>query len=110
VRFRWTCLGTGRPGCSAFGAAAPLTHPATGYQLAESLRLASAVAETATSALGTGPDAALAATQALLWPPSARAAHLLRRRGLEALLRLHRPGARVFRGSSRSRSADDGIT
>ena len=80
-------------GVLGFGAAAPFTHPATGYQLAESLRLAPAVADTAASALGAGPGAALAATQALLWPPSARAAHLLRRRGLEALLRL--PPARV---------------
>jgi lycopene beta-cyclase len=80
-------------GVLGFGAAAPLTHPATGYQLAESLRLAPAVADTAAGALGTGPGDALAATQALLWPPSARAAHLLRRRGLETLLRL--PPARV---------------
>jgi lycopene beta-cyclase len=76
------------PGVLGFGAAAPLTHPATGYQLAEALRLAPAVAGAAVAALPGGPGAALAATRALLWPPSARAVHLLRRRGLESLLRL----------------------
>jgi lycopene beta-cyclase len=76
-------------GVLGFGAAAPLTHPATGYQLAESLRLAPAVAGAAAEALGRGdPAGALAAARAVVWPPSARAVHLLRRRGLEALLRL----------------------
>src|SRR5882757_5520223 len=93
-------------GVLGFGAAAPLTHPATGYQLAEALRLAPAVAETATSALGTGPDAALAATQALLSPPTCCAAEAWR-----PCCGCHRPGCPSFsRGSSRSRSADDGIT
>jgi len=83
-------------GVLGFGAAAPLTHPATGYQLAESLRLAPEVARAAAADLGDsgrGPAAALASTRALLWPPSARAVHLARRRGLEALLRL--PPARL---------------
>jgi lycopene beta-cyclase len=76
-------------GVLGFGAAAPLTHPATGYQLAEALRLASAVAGAAAESLGRGDAAgALAAARAVVWPPSARAVHLLRRRGLEALLRL----------------------
>jgi lycopene beta-cyclase len=86
-------------GALGFGAAAPLTHPATGYQLAEALRLAPEVAASASGALGGGPGpeggpgAALAATGAVLWPASARAVHLVRRRGLESLLRL--PAARL---------------
>jgi lycopene beta-cyclase len=77
-------------GVLGFGAAAPLTHPATGYQLAESLRLAPAVAAAAADALdgAGGPAAALAAARAVVWPAGARAVYLLRRRGLEALLRL----------------------
>jgi lycopene beta-cyclase len=80
-------------GALGFGAAAPLTHPATGYQLAEALRLAPEVAAAAAGALGGGPGAALTATGAVLWPASARAVHLVRRRGLESLLRL--PPARL---------------
>lgn len=80
-------------GALGFGAAAPLTHPATGYQLAEALRLAPEVAASAAGALGGGPGTALAATGAVLWPASARAVHLVRRRGLESLLRL--PPARL---------------
>jgi len=84
-------------GVLGFGAAAPLTHPATGYQLAEALRLAPEVAGAVAGALGGGPGggpaAALAAAGELLWPASARAVHLVRRRGLESLLRL--PPARL---------------
>jgi lycopene beta-cyclase len=79
-------------GVLGFGAAAPLTHPATGYQLAEALRLAPEVAGVVAGALGAGSGAgsgaALAAAGKLLWPASARAVHLVRRRGLESLLRL----------------------
>jgi lycopene beta-cyclase len=88
VRFALDLPRHAGPGVLGFGAAAPLTHPATGYQLAEALRLAPAVAAAAATALPGGPAAALAATRALLWPAPARAVHLLRRRGLESLLRL----------------------
>jgi lycopene beta-cyclase len=80
-------------GALGFGAAAPLTHPATGYQLAEALRLAPEVAGAVAGALGAGPGAALAAAEQLLWPVPARAVHRLRRRGLESLLRM--PAARL---------------
>jgi lycopene beta-cyclase len=80
-------------GALGYGAAAPLTHPATGYQLAEALRLAPEVAGAAAGALGAGPGAALAAAEQLLWPVPARAVHRLRRRGLESLLRM--PAARL---------------
>lgn len=70
------------PGVLGFGAAAPLTHPATGYQLATALTLAPRVAD----ALVVDLDAD--AARQVLWPPGARATHVLRRRGLECLLRL----------------------
>jgi lycopene beta-cyclase len=81
------------PGVLGFGAAAPLTHPATGYQLATALRLAPAVGAALADGLADGPSAALRQAADVLWPAAARAAHLLRRRGLESLLRL--PSARL---------------
>lgn len=72
----------------AFGAAAPLVHPATGFSLAESLRLAPALAQALARHLPGSPAAATAAAQAVLWPPTARAVHALRHVGLEALLRM----------------------
>jgi lycopene beta-cyclase len=71
-----------------FGAAAPLMHPATGFSVAATLRLAPAVAGALAAHLPGDPRAALAAAHTALWPPAARAVHLLRRRGLEALLRM----------------------
>ncbi|HEY4004378.1 MAG TPA: lycopene cyclase family protein [Pseudonocardia sp.] len=71
-----------------FGAAAPLTHPATGYQLATALRLAAPVADAIATGLARGPAQAAHAVDAVLWPPGARLTHQLRRRGLECLLRL----------------------
>src|SRR6266545_1840260 len=64
-----------------FGAAAGLVHPATGYSVADTFRLAPGVAE------------ALAARSSyaawrVLWPAPARAVHALRRRGLSVLLGL----------------------
>ena len=75
-------------GVLGFGAAAPLMHPATGFSVAASLRLAPVVADALAAHLPGDPPAALAAGGAVLWPPAARAVHLLRRRGLEALLRM----------------------
>lgn len=71
-----------------FGAAAPLVHPATGFSVAASLRLAPQVAEAVATHLPEGPDKALAAAQETVWPFAARAVHRLRRIGLEALLRM----------------------
>jgi lycopene beta-cyclase len=67
-----------------FGAAAPLMHPATGYSVATSLRLAPIVAAAAAGAPGTP----LAAARSALWPRTARLTDVFRRRGLEALLRM----------------------
>ena len=69
------------PGVLGFGAAAPLMHPATGFSVADALRLAPIVAE----ALATG---GVPAAQRRIWPARALAVHRLRRIGLEALLRM----------------------
>lgn len=71
-----------------FGAAAPLIHPATGFSLAASLRLAPRVADTLVTGLPDGPDKALAAAQETVWPRAAKVVHQMRRIGLEALLRM----------------------
>jgi lycopene beta-cyclase len=76
------------PGVLAFGAAAPLVHPATGFSVATSLRLAPVVADAVAARLPTGADSALAAGRSAVWPPGARAVHRFRRVGLEALLRM----------------------
>jgi lycopene beta-cyclase len=64
-----------------FGAAAGYTHPASGYGLADALRLASAVAE----AIATG---GAAAARRVVWSRRAAAVHRLRRAGLGTLLAL----------------------
>jgi lycopene beta-cyclase len=63
-------------------------HPATGFSVAATLRLAPAVADALATHLPGDPRGALAAAQTVLWSQPARAVHLLRRRGLEALLRM----------------------
>lgn len=68
------------PGPIPFGAAAGLVHPATGFSLAETFRLAPAVA----SAVRGGDRA----VRRVLWPASARLVYRLRRRGLATLLSL----------------------
>jgi lycopene beta-cyclase len=76
------------PGVLAFGAAAPLVHPASGFSVATSLRLAPEVADALAAGLPAGPGAALAMARSVLWPPGAAAVHRFRRIGLEALLRM----------------------
>ncbi|MFK0248890.1 lycopene cyclase family protein [Amycolatopsis azurea] len=68
-----------------FGAAAGLVHPATGYSLATSVRLADPVADAIALAWDRGPAAAASAAHGAVWPSSARAVHGLRRHGLRAL-------------------------
>lgn len=72
-------------GVLGFGAAAPLIHPATGYSLAASFRLAPQVADAIAADLP-HPGRALAAAHRTVWSPSAKAIHRFRRIGLEALL------------------------
>jgi lycopene beta-cyclase len=74
-----------RPGVITFGAAAALVHPATGYSVADTFRLAPRLAEAIRAELRRDPAAA---GRRVLWPPAARAVHLLRRRGLAVLLAL----------------------
>ncbi|CCH33471.1 lycopene cyclase family protein [Actinosynnema sp. NPDC047251] len=66
-----------RPRRGAFGAAAGLVHPATGYSVAEALALAPEVAR----AIADGVP-----VDRVVWPARARAVHALRRYGLAALL------------------------
>jgi lycopene beta-cyclase len=73
---------------AGFGAAAPLVHPATGFSVATALTLAPAAAAALARWLPDSPDRARRAARDVVWPASARAVHLLRRRGLEALLRM----------------------
>jgi lycopene beta-cyclase len=75
------------PGVLGFGAAAPLTHPASGFSVATALTLAPAVAAAVAEHLPDG-RAALAAARSVVWPAGARAVHRFRRVGLEALLRM----------------------
>ncbi|MGI8815811.1 MAG: lycopene cyclase family protein, partial [Pseudonocardia sp.] len=88
VRFRLDMPRHRAPGVLGFGAAAPLTHPATGYQLATALRAAPQVARALAEHWADGPSAARAAAQAALWPAAARVTHVVRRRALESLLRM----------------------
>lgn len=71
----------------AFGAAAGFIHPATGYSVATSLVLAPEVA----SAVKAGED-----PEHVIWSRNARIVHALRRRGLEALLRMNADETRDF--------------
>jgi lycopene beta-cyclase len=76
------------PGVLGFGAAAPLTHPATGFSVAASLELAPRVASALAAHLPDDPGRALAAAQRTVWPLPAKVVHRFRRIGLEALLRM----------------------
>ncbi|MDT7725652.1 MAG: lycopene beta-cyclase [Actinomycetota bacterium] len=69
-----------------FGVAAGLVHPATGYSVATSLRLAPLVAEALADNLGHGPPEAAKAANRRIWTSRARAVHSLRGRGLRALV------------------------
>ncbi|MGL5850962.1 MAG: lycopene cyclase family protein [Phycicoccus sp.] len=71
-----------------FGAAAPLVHPATGFSIGAALGLAGPLADAVAAHLGAGPAAAGDAARRVVWSPSARSVHGLRRIGLEAMLRM----------------------
>lgn len=68
-----------------FGVAAGLVHPATGYSVATSVRLADPVAAAVAGSWDRGPAEVATAARRALWPSSARAVHELRRHGLRAL-------------------------
>ncbi|MFF2082660.1 lycopene cyclase family protein [Nocardia sp. NPDC058176] len=69
----------GKPGRGRFGAAGGLTHPATGYSVATSLRAADTVV-----------------AGARMWTPDARAVAALRRAGLRSLLALPPRDVAIF--------------
>jgi len=75
-------------GVLAFGAAAPFVHPATGFSLATSLRLAQPVADAVATHLWRGPVAAVGAAREVVWSRPATLVDRIRRIGLEALLRM----------------------
>ena len=77
-----------RPRRLAFGAAAGLGHPATGYSVATSLALAPEVAAAIADELPGGPRSARMAARHVIWSPAAVVVHGLRRHGLRALLAL----------------------
>jgi lycopene beta-cyclase len=80
----------------AFGSSAGFVHPATGYSVATSLTLAPQVADAIADTLRAGPRAARMAAQHVMWPPAAKAVHLLRRKGLNVLLNLDAEETRTF--------------
>ncbi|PNY82459.1 lycopene cyclase family protein [Deinococcus koreensis] len=71
----------------AFGAAAGLVHPISGFQVSGALQDAPVVAQALAQALASGTDAAQAGWDAL-WPPERRAARDLHLLGVRALLAL----------------------
>ncbi|GHF31491.1 lycopene beta-cyclase [Deinococcus metalli] len=74
----------------AFGAAAGLVHPISGFQVAAALRLSESVADAVHAAFQRGADPARAGWD-VLWPPARRAAREVHLLGVHALLGL--PGA-----------------
>ena len=76
------------PGALGFGAAAPLVHPATGFSIATSLRLAQPVADAVAAHLPQDPTAALGAARQVIWSRPSTVVDRVRRIGLEALLRM----------------------
>lgn len=82
-----------RPRRLAFGVAAGMIHPATGYSVATALGLAPQVAAALREGLRTSADHAMRAARHVVWPPSARAVHTLRRFGLRGIGEL--PGESV---------------
>ncbi|MPY65931.1 lycopene cyclase family protein [Deinococcus sp. SDU3-2] len=79
-----------RPGpWLAFGSAAGLVHPVSGFQVAGALTDAPVVAEAVAETLATcGPAAATRAGWEALWPPERRAAREVALLGVDALLAL----------------------
>jgi lycopene beta-cyclase len=80
----------------AFGAAAGLVNPITGYSVATSIRLAPAVAEALRAGLRSGPAEAIRAARHEIWPPAARVVHALRLHGLRALRAMSAPQTAEF--------------
>ena len=73
----------------AFGAAASMVHPASGYSISHALRKADPVARAIVEALASdGPSAAVKVGNASVWPRADRTTWELYRVGLESLLNM----------------------
>jgi lycopene cyclase-like protein len=81
-----------------FGAAAALVHPATGYMLARTLRLAPPVADALSEGYAEGARGAALAARGweALWPASRQSSYRLHRFGLDVLLALDAKKTRRF--------------
>jgi len=81
-----------------FGAAAGLAHPATGYQVATSLRIAPRVAEALADAHRSEADARAVAraTWEAVWPTPRRRTRRLHEYGLDVVMRLDAAETRAF--------------
>jgi lycopene beta-cyclase len=82
-----------RRGVVAFGAAAAMIHPATGYSVGDALAMAPSVAAAIADELPRGGPAAARAAEHVVWSGPARVVRRLRLAGLRSLLAL--PPARV---------------
>lgn len=81
----------------AFGAAAAMVHPATGYQLAASLALAPDLARALAETLNDSPESAAQAGWSVLWPSERRRVRELRLFGARFVADLdHRTQADFF--------------
>lgn len=84
---------------AAWGAAAGMVHPATGYSLGAALRRAPEVAAAITAALAapdTTPRSVAQAAATAVWPPSRRRERALHAYGLEAVLGMHQAALSAF--------------
>lgn len=78
------------------GAAAGLVHPASGYSVARSLKLADRIAEGVIGGLTNSPAARAHAAWDTIWTPDAQRTHALHRYGARALIDLDLDGLRAF--------------
>lgn len=97
----WIPLGGGLPTMPqrnvAFGAAAALVHPGTGFSIYNSMRRANEVADAIANGLATStPEAAAAAAYAVMWSPERRRVMGFYQFGMELVLSLNVAQLRNF--------------
>ena len=80
----------------AFGGAASMVHPATGYMIARTLRAAPALADAYVAVRGQPAATRSAALWNVIWPDQHVRAHELYRFGLEAILKMDVPQTHAF--------------
>ena len=79
-----------------FGAAAGMIHPATGYSLGHTLRMAPVVADALVTGLAQGPAQAAQPAYATLWPREKQRLWTIYRFGLEVLMGLDLSETQAF--------------